>query len=1119
MPVSEILARLESRLRRARAHWVLRRLTAGAVRGLATAGAAALLAVGAGALLAGAPHAYLPLAVAAALALAAALVGFVVVPWARRPDLRRFARLAESRLPELRSLLVNALELAPVATGAGRAPGGASRELAAAVLAQAEERARLADLGALAPRAVPRAWGRALAAVAALWAAALLVAPGPMGRSAWALLHPGAAHAAAVALAVWPGDVTLAPGATLTVGGRVRGADEAPVLVFRSRGGERRERMAPAAAGAVPESGGAAARGGRAYEAAVAAVSAPGEYFVTAAGRHSPVYRVTLSGSATPVAFEITHRYPAYTRLPAETQAATRADLVALRGTRATVALDLDRSADAVTWTLGSAWRADGPRRWVAETTVLRDGPYEIEVRAAGRAERFAFRTEAVADRPPLLSVALPAGDLDLPAGQRVDVAVAASDDFGLTDLTLVYEREDGPGGRVPLAAWPDEPRDAAARAAWDVSPLGLLPGQSAAFVLEVRDNDRVSGPKTTRSARFVVRFPTLSEVYEGLEEKQASAAERMEKALADARELAKQVEAARRDLQPDPRDRRGEAAWEKRQAAKAAAERQAEISQKLQEVTQQLEEATRQAAEHQAFREDILEKMQEISKLVAELQSPELKDAIRKLQESLREVDPRKLEANLRQLQNAQDELLQNLERTLELLKRIRQEEKLAAAARRAEDLAQRETELEERLEPARSAEERERLAAAQEQLARESEALQQDLEELTRDLAESGDRKTAGETQQSAETLAQEAQPALQQSAGEMRQSQNAKARQSASRARQALSQVAQRLARAEEEMSQEGQRRLAEAVRRSAQDLVALSQRQEQALAEGGETRRRAQRQQDLREGAERVADDLVDLGKQTPFLPPDAQRALGEALRRLDRAEQSFGVGQEEQGEAEGRGASAAFNQTVVVLRDAEQSMCQGGQNSGGRSDDKQQPGAEMQGLTGQQQSLNQDTQSLIDRLTQQQRLAAGDQATLEQLAARQEAIRRGLEEAQAKQDEGDALGRLEEAKRDMEEVARSLREQRLDGEVSERQNRILSRLLDAQRSVNRREFDERRESRPGEEALRPPPPELPAALTDGRERTQRDLLRARAERYPAEYRDQVESYLRRLQESR
>jgi hypothetical protein len=102
---------------------------------------------------------------------------------------------------------------------------------------------------------------------------------------------------------------------------------------------------------------------------------------------------------------------------------------------------------------------------------------------------------------------------------------------------------------------------------------------------------------------------------------------------------------------------------------------------------------------------------------------------------------------------------------------------------------------------------------------------------------------------------------------------------------------------------------------------------------------------------------------------------------------------------------------------------------------------------------------------------------------------------------------------------MEEVARQLARRQLDQQVLDRQQRILSRLLDAQRSVNRREFQEKRESRPGELMARESPAELPRSLLEPDARMDHDLLRARSERYSAEYRDLVESYLRRLQEER
>src|SRR5262249_17458146 len=278
-------------------------------------GAAALLAsLLLGVLFARVPGAFLPLAAGTAITLLAIAARYLVWPLLGAPDLRRFARQAEDRLPELRSLLVNALELAPIADGSKRAPGDTSPELAAALLAQAERRSRDSDFQALAPEALPHGWGRPLIVVAALWLIAWVVAPGPLSRAGFGLLHPRAAAAAAITIGVRPGNVTLAPGATLEVQAQVDGSTDAPTLSFVSLGRARGVRMRPTG-------------GPRSWTGSVEGVSAAGSYRVILGPVSSREYRVTLSGDAAPVSFEITYRYPAYTHLPGETQSATRADL------------------------------------------------------------------------------------------------------------------------------------------------------------------------------------------------------------------------------------------------------------------------------------------------------------------------------------------------------------------------------------------------------------------------------------------------------------------------------------------------------------------------------------------------------------------------------------------------------------------------------------------------------------------------------------------------------------------------------------------------------------------------------------------------------------------------
>src|SRR5215831_2866545 len=332
----------------------MRLLAGGLVRALVIGAAATLASLGLGVLFARVPGAFLPLAAGTLITLLAIVARYLVWPLVGAPDLRRFARQAEDRLPELLSLLVNALELAPIADGTRRAPGDTSPELAAALLAQAERRSRDTDFQKLAPEALPRGWGRPLLVVAALWVIAFVVAPGPLSRAGFGLLHPRAAAAAAITIDVHPGNVTLAPGATLEVQAQVAGSADAPTLSFVSLGKERRVRMRPAG---EP----------RSWIGSVEGVSAAGSYRVTLGTVSSNEYRVSLSGDAAPVSFEISYRYPAYTHLPGETQSATRADLTALAGTHATVVVNLDRAVSAVSWTLGTPLTRDAERRWIGE--------------------------------------------------------------------------------------------------------------------------------------------------------------------------------------------------------------------------------------------------------------------------------------------------------------------------------------------------------------------------------------------------------------------------------------------------------------------------------------------------------------------------------------------------------------------------------------------------------------------------------------------------------------------------------------------------------------------------------------------------------------------------------
>jgi hypothetical protein len=295
------------------------------------------------------------------------------------------------------------------------------------------------------------------------------------------------------------------------------------------------------------------------------------------------------------------------------------------------------------------------------------------------------------------------------------------------------------------------------------------------------------------------------------------------------------------------------------------------------------------------------------------------------------------------------------------------------------------------------------------------------------------------------------------------------------------------------------------------------VSLERASAQALDPDTPARARADRQTDLSEGTARVSDSLHALARQTPFIGPRLSDALGRAVSQLSTSGRELASGNRGRGEEAGRGAGESLNEAVIELRATENAMCQQpgpGAPDPNKAGSKSRPS--MQRLSQRQGELNQQTQSLSQRLSQQMRLQAGDRGEIERLAQEQQRIREQLEEIRSGEDKGkDLLGRLDQVQRDMKEVEEALRDGATDPSLEEKQTRILSRMLDATRSLNRRDYDPERESRPGENLARQSPAELPPDLLRESDRLRLDLLKAEADRYPAQYRSFIEAYLKSL----
>jgi hypothetical protein len=409
----------------------------------------------------------------------------------------------------------------------------------------------------------------------------------------------------------------------------------------------------------------------------------------------------------------------------------------------------------------------------------------------------------------------------------------------------------------------------------------------------------------------------------------------------------------------------------------------------------------------------------------------------------------------------------------------------------------------------------ESQRLAERQQRAAQQTEQLAEDVKEMQKELEREDERDSM---QDAAEALEQDAAPQQRQAAQQSQQNRSRQAKQAGQKASQSLESAAQRLQQMAQQRQEEREGVDLAAVRRAAKDLVSLQRTAEDNIASAPDSPNRADRQTDLSEGVARVADSLYTLAQRTPFITPGLAQSLGRAMENLSTSGRELASGNRRRGETTGREAAESLNEAILELRKSEQAMCEDPGSNGG-----QQGGTTAQrlGEAGEQQSkLNRETRSLAQRLSEQMRLSAGDRNTLERLAEQQQRIREQIEQIQRDDlRENKLLGRLDQAEKEMKEAEEAIREGSNLGDLPQKQQRILSRLLDAQRSVHRRDFDPERESRTADEVPSISAPELsPDVLRQG-DRLRLDLLKAESDRYPAQYRAFIEAYLRSLNGSR
>jgi hypothetical protein len=269
--------------------------------------------------------------------------------------------------------------------------------------------------------------------------------------------------------------------------------------------------------------------------------------------------------------------------------------------------------------------------------------------------------------------------------------------------------------------------------------------------------------------------------------------------------------------------------------------------------------------------------------------------------------------------------------------------------------------------------------------------------------------------------------------------------------------------------------------------------------------------AGQQQTVQDQLHQIMEQLMELSRETFAVTPEIGRGMGMSNAMMQEAIKALA-------QRNGRGAAQNQQQAMKSLNETAMSIHQSmnQMRSSGSASGYEQFLEQMQNMAGQQQGIN--NQSM--QLAMGQMAAAAQQGLLQKLLREQKQVRKSLQEMMSEmQQSGEkGLGDMGGIAQEMDEVLKDLERRRMSKKTVDRQQRILSRMLDSQKSMTQRGEKEERKSETATEIFTSGPAGLPADMGQRRSLALEAMNRALKAGYPRDYQSMIRRYFNAISEN-
>ena len=870
-----------------------------------------------------------------------------------------------------------------------------------------------------------------------------------------------------------------------------------------------------------------------AYHTEIGTIKTTTEYYASIEENKSDKFRITVVDRPLIRSLKLKVAPPLYTRMPPRFLDENVGDISAYPGSKVDVQLTTSKELALASMVFNDTTRIALKCSGTTATGSMvakRNKTYHFAIEDRGELTNInpvEYAIKVIPDEYPTAEILSPAKNVDLTEQMKLNLFIRIKDDFGFSKLRVAYRlvqsRYERPETAYSFIEIPLPIKDLSMMEVpyvWDLSSMHLVPEDAIMYYAEVFDNDAVNGPKSGKSETYTVRLPSLEEVLSDVSHTQAQSMESMQNVAKQADELKHDVE----DMQREMKKNRQKMDWQQQKKADEMLQRYESIKKKLEDAAHQVDESVKKMEENRVLSEQTLDKYLELQKLMDQLKSPELQEALKKLRQSMKQLSPEQMKQAMQQLKFSEEQFRQSLERMIELLKRIAIEQKLDELVKRTEELKRQQEALQRQTEQTKQSDQQKRdeLARQQQDLQKQAESLEQKTGDLKKSMEEFAKEMPLEEMSKAEQQLQnQQLQKKMSTAAQQMKTGNMQQAQQQQQQTMEGLNQFEQEIQQVQKSLREKQMKQVVNQMRKQFENILELSKRQENLK---GQTQSLDPNSRRFRESAEgqmeemnnlgNVANALADLAKKSFAISPEMGKEIGNAMHEMEDALQGLesrnpGVASEKQ-----NGAMGSLNRSAMLMQGALNSMIQGGQGGMGMAGLMSRLGQ----MSGEQGSINQGTKQ-AQEMGQGEGLSQQQMAEYQRLAGQQAAVQKSLEElSREAKNAGEysrLLGDLDRVAQDMTEVQTDLQQNNVNPETIKKQERIFSRLLDSQRSMRERDYEKRRKAETGKNIQHASPTELDFATQEGKNRLREELLKALEEKYSKDYEGLIKRYFEQL----